>query len=99
MHCVFCYQNPVIGINPRIQVRKGLISYYKTNGITSPMEEVNNLLKRIEEKQPSKKITNPFGGSISNFFPIKDAFKKDNMSHNLFLEDLGLLIVNFFLHI
>jgi hypothetical protein len=50
MHCVLCYQNPVIGINPRIQVRKGLIFYYKTNGITSPMEEVNNLLKRIEEK-------------------------------------------------
>ncbi len=50
MHCVLCYQNRVIGINPRIQVRKGLISYYKTNGITSPMEEVNNFLKMIEEK-------------------------------------------------
>jgi hypothetical protein len=34
MCCNLCYQNPVIGINTRIQARKGLISYYKTNGIT-----------------------------------------------------------------
>jgi hypothetical protein len=33
MCCILCYQNLVIGINPRTQVRKGLISYYKTNGI------------------------------------------------------------------
>jgi hypothetical protein len=33
MCCIFYYQNPVIGINPRIQARKGLISY-----ITKPME-------------------------------------------------------------
>jgi hypothetical protein len=68
MHCVLCYQNPVIRINPRIQARKGLISYYKTNGITSPMEEMNSLLKRIEEKQPSKKRTNSSRRSISKFF-------------------------------
>ncbi len=29
--CVFYYQNHVIGINPKTQVRKGLIYYYKTN--------------------------------------------------------------------
>jgi hypothetical protein len=34
MCCIFCYQNPIIGINPRIQANKGLIFYYKTNGIT-----------------------------------------------------------------
>jgi hypothetical protein len=33
MHCILCYQNLVIRINPRIQTMKGLISYYKTNGI------------------------------------------------------------------
>jgi hypothetical protein len=33
-HCIFCYQEPVIGINLKTQARKGLISYYKTNGIT-----------------------------------------------------------------
>jgi hypothetical protein len=32
---IFYYQKPIIGINPRTQARKGLISYYKTNGITS----------------------------------------------------------------
>jgi hypothetical protein len=34
MRCIPYYQNLVIGINPRTQMRKGLISYYKTNGIT-----------------------------------------------------------------
>jgi ribosomal protein L16 Arg81 hydroxylase len=41
MCCIFCYQNPVIRINPRTQVRKGLISYYKTNGITSLKKHVD----------------------------------------------------------
>jgi hypothetical protein len=31
-------------------------------------KEVNNLLKNTEERQPSKKRTNSFGRSISNFF-------------------------------
>ncbi len=35
MRYILCYQYPVIGINPKIQARKGVISYYKTNGITS----------------------------------------------------------------
>jgi hypothetical protein len=34
MCCILCYQNQAIGINPRTQERKGLIPYYKTNGIT-----------------------------------------------------------------
>jgi hypothetical protein len=33
MQCIFYYQNLVIWINPRTQARKGMISYYKTNGI------------------------------------------------------------------
>jgi hypothetical protein len=68
MRCILYFQKLVIGINPRTQVRKGLIFYYKTNGIISLKkhvdvdhsviaqmfeEEVNNLLKRSEEKQPS----------------------------------------------
>jgi hypothetical protein len=75
MCCILCYQNPKIGINPRIQANKGLISYYKTNRITSFKKhvdvdhffiaqrfekEVNNILKVIEERQPSKKRTNLF---------------------------------------
>jgi hypothetical protein len=68
MRCILCFQKLVLGINPRTQVRKGLIFYYKTNGIISLKkhvdvdhsviaqmfeEEVNNILKRSEEKQPS----------------------------------------------
>ncbi len=34
MHYILCYQNVVIGINLKTQMKKGLISYYKTNGIT-----------------------------------------------------------------
>jgi hypothetical protein len=34
MRCILCYQEFIIGINSRIQARKGLIFYYKTNGIT-----------------------------------------------------------------
>jgi hypothetical protein len=33
-HCIFYYKNPIIKKNPRTRVKKGLISYYKTNGIT-----------------------------------------------------------------
>ncbi len=39
-------------------------------------EKMNNLLKRIEKKQPSNKKTNPSKGSIFKFFSIKDMFKK-----------------------
>jgi hypothetical protein len=35
MHCILCYQNPISGINLKIQMKKGLNFYYKTNGITS----------------------------------------------------------------
>jgi hypothetical protein len=57
----------VIGINSKIQARKGLTFYYKTNGIT-PLkkhvdvdhslitqtfeEEVNSLLRGNDERQP-----------------------------------------------
>jgi hypothetical protein len=56
-------------------------------------EKVNSLLKSIFKIQPSKKRTNPSRGSIFKFFYVKDTFKKEDVSHNFFLEDLGLLIV------
>jgi hypothetical protein len=37
---------------------------------------VNTPLKSIEERQVSKKRTNPFGGSISEFFLLKIPSKK-----------------------
>jgi len=65
--------------NPRTQARKGLISYYKTNGITSlkehvhvnhyfisqKFEEVQNMMRgRSVERQLANKHFNPFGSSI-----------------------------------
>jgi len=41
MCCIFFYQNPVIGINPKTQAKKRLISYYKTSGITSLKKHVD----------------------------------------------------------
>ncbi len=42
-------------------------------------EEVQNLLRNIEEKQPSNKKTNPFKGQFLFFFLIKNAFKKEDV--------------------
>jgi hypothetical protein len=44
-------------------------------------EEVNNMLKSIEEKQPSKKITNPFGGSIFIKNNLSKILSKKRMCH------------------
>jgi hypothetical protein len=66
MQCIFCYKNPITTTNLRTQVKKRLIFYYKTNGITTLQKhvdvdhiviakriekEVNSLLKEIEEKK------------------------------------------------
>jgi hypothetical protein len=56
-------------------------------------EEVNFLLKGKKERQPTKKRVIVSGGFISKFFSIKDSFKREDVPHNFFLEDLGLLIV------
>jgi hypothetical protein len=47
-------------------------------------KEVNSLLKGTKKKQPPKKRTNPFEGSIFNFFSIKDSFKKKMFHKNNF---------------
>jgi hypothetical protein len=41
MCCIFCHDNLVNATNLRTQSRKGLISYYKTNGITFLRKHVN----------------------------------------------------------
>ncbi len=52
--CILCYQILVCGINPKIQARKRLISYYKTYGITSLRKhvDVNHMLiaKKLKKK-------------------------------------------------
>jgi len=41
MCCIFCHDNLVNAINTITQFRKSLISYYKTNGITSLKKHVD----------------------------------------------------------
>jgi hypothetical protein len=99
MRCIFCYQEPIIGINSRTQTRKRLISYYKTNGITFFKkhadvkhivivkmfeEKVNFLLKGSVEIQLAKKIGIVYSGSIFEFFFVKNSFKKEDVSHKEF---------------
>jgi len=33
MCCIFCYNNPILNVNPKNQARKGLIIYNGTNDI------------------------------------------------------------------
>ncbi len=33
MCCIFCHNNPILNVNPKIQARKGLIIYNGTNDI------------------------------------------------------------------
>ncbi len=57
MRYIFYYQNPVIGINQITQMRKGLILYYKTNGIISFKKHVDAyhsfIAQMFEEKMNS----------------------------------------------
>jgi predicted alpha/beta-fold hydrolase len=41
MKCHVCYLNPIILANSITQMRKGIISYFKTN-------EINNLKKHVD---------------------------------------------------
>jgi hypothetical protein len=53
MHYIPCYQYLIIKINPRNQAKKGLISYYQTNGINFLKKHVDTkhilIAKRFEE--------------------------------------------------
>ncbi len=71
-----------------------MISYYKTNRITSLKkhvnahhatvsnffeEEMNKLMKGKEKMWPTKKKQNVYGGSISITIVAKNTLKKDEM--------------------
>jgi hypothetical protein len=73
--------------NPRTQARKGLISYYETNGITylkkhvhvnhyliskTFEKEVQNMMRGSVERLLAKKHFNPFGFSIFKKIIVKD---------------------------
>jgi hypothetical protein len=54
MYCTFCYNDLFNAFNQKTQARKGLISYYKTNSITSIKKHVDEIhvivAKRFEEE-------------------------------------------------
>jgi len=92
-----CYKTHVL-YNPRTKLRKGLISYYKTNGILTLKkhvdgkhnllakkldEEVNNLVRTQGERQPTKKKQ-----SVSSF----EFFSKN--SQNVFTKRMKCNINN-----
>jgi hypothetical protein len=83
MRCILCYDNVVNIPNPRTKERKGLITYYKTYGITALKkhvdanhsiivkkfeQEINNEIIRNVEKQYVKKRPNVPTSVIFVFF-------------------------------
>jgi hypothetical protein len=53
LHCILCYNIPINASNLRTQARKGLISHYNTNGITSLKKHVNakHVVSSLRRKQ------------------------------------------------
>ncbi len=81
-----CYDNVVNILNVRTKERKGLITYYKTYGITILKkhvdvdhfiivnffwEEINNEIGTIVKRQPTKKRPNVPTSAISILFVVK----------------------------
>jgi hypothetical protein len=106
MRCFFCYPKLIETCNKKTKSRKGLISYYKTNGITCLKNHVdvnhvvlynkfenvvNNFLKGNVERQLMKKCPSISRSSISNFFVA--IYKQNDVEQQQFLEDFGLLVV------
>jgi hypothetical protein len=86
MHCTLCYSNNLFIFNWKNKSKKGLISYFKTSGITCLRKHVDaNLLvvskniwkrRRNLEGQHVKKRANVFNSSICNFLFLLKNFKK-----------------------
>jgi len=100
--------------NPRTKLRKGLIPYYKTNGILTLKnhvngkhnllakkldEEVNSLVRTQGERQPTKKKQNVFSFEFFSKKFTKCFYKNDEMQHKQFIENLTLLIIKSHLHV
>jgi len=111
MWCIICHSN-VVG--PKIlalctKLRKGLIVYHNSNGITSMKKHVdfedNTLIKMFCQKQydvaaiillshePTKKQMYMILSAIFGFFSFTNQFKKDNETQVCFLEDAMLFVI------
>jgi hypothetical protein len=91
-------------VNSRKQLRKGLVTYYKTSGITCLQkhldadhstiynrfqEEINNEREKNVEKQSAKKRFIIYNSSIFEFFASKNPFIKDDVEQKMFVENLA----------
>jgi hypothetical protein len=100
MQCLLCYKTHV-PFNPITKLLKGLISYYKMNGIITLKkhvdpkrflfarafdEEMNNLVKSGYERQLAKNKQNVCSSEISKKFIAKIPCKKKNAQLKQFLE-------------
>jgi hypothetical protein len=93
MKCILHYDNVRNISNPRTKERKGLITYYKTYGITilkkhvdanhsiiaKFFEKINNEVIGNVEKQPAKKRPTIPMSAICVFLYLKEPFKKNDM--------------------
>jgi hypothetical protein len=92
MHYKKNYHINLVSFNPRTKERKGIISYYKKNEITTLKkhvdvyhvlfakiidEELSGLVKILLEIQLAKKKLNVFSFKISKKIGAKDFFKQD----------------------
>jgi hypothetical protein len=90
MHCLLCHFQPIIFMNSRKKLKKGLVTYYKTSGMTCLQKhldadhlviykrfqkEINNEGKENVERQFANKRFLIFSFSISEIFASKDPFK------------------------
>ncbi len=101
---LLCHFQPVVSMNSRKQLKKGLVTYYKTTGITCLQkhldvdhstiykrfqEEINNEREKNVERQFAKKRFLIYNSSIFEFFASKDPFKKDDVEQKMFVENLA----------
>jgi hypothetical protein len=62
MKCIIYYNSLGIAINPRIQIRKGVISYYKTNRIIALRKHVD--VKHSIIAKMFEEVNSPMIGSL-----------------------------------
>jgi hypothetical protein len=65
-----CCFKPILSLNPREQLKKGLMSYYKTNGITclrTRVDRIHSIIFRFFEKE----VNNSRRGNFDKQYTIK----------------------------
>ncbi len=66
------------------------------HGLIAKKMKKKKILKSSLEKLLAKTMLIVSANAISNFFGAIIPYKKDNVHHNIFVENLGLIVVNHF---